>query len=110
MPLPYLNAMGPDGEFELKAKDIISIVGPQPRTLDLFKKMKVPTSAARKVLIVGGGRTSIYLAKQLIEMGIKYKKKCIYNCQNSNILNFLILTRYLCYYEYKAGYKMSVYF
>ena len=46
----------------------------------------------------------------LIEMGIKYKKKCIYNCQNSNILNFLILTRYLCYYEYKAGYKMSVYF
>ena len=63
----------PDGEFELKAKDIISIVGPQPRTLDLFKKMKVPTSAARKVLIVGGGRTSIYLAKQLIEMGIKVK-------------------------------------
>lgn len=63
----------PDGEFELKAKDIISIVGPQPRTLDLFKKMKAPTSAARKVLIVGGGRTSIYLAKQLIEMGIKVK-------------------------------------
>ena len=67
------QVINPDCEFELKAKYIISIVGSQPRTLDLFKKMKVPTSAARKVLIVGGGRTSIYLAKQLIEMGIKVK-------------------------------------
>lgn len=63
----------PDGEFEIKEKDIITIIGSQSKTLDLFKKMKVPTAAAKKVLIVGGGRTSIYLAKQLIELGIKVK-------------------------------------
>lgn len=63
----------PGGDFELKAKDEISIVGTQEKTLDLFKKMGVPTSAARNVMIVGGGRTSIYLAKQLLDMGIKVK-------------------------------------
>ena len=63
----------PGGDFELRAKDEISIVGTQAKTLDLFKKMGVPTSAARNVMIVGGGRTSIYLAKQLLDMGIKVK-------------------------------------
>lgn len=63
----------PDGNFELKEKDRISIMGTQAKTLELFKKMGVPTAAARSVMIVGGGRTSIYLAKQLIEMGIKVK-------------------------------------
>lgn len=73
----------PDGEFEIKAKDIITIVGSQPKTLDLFKKMKVPTAAAKKVLIVGGGRTSIYLAKELIELGIKVKiiEKNLQQCE-----------------------------
>lgn len=63
----------PDGNFELKEKDEISIVGSQAKTLELFKKMGVPTAAAKNVLIVGGGRTSIYLAEQLLEMGIKVK-------------------------------------
>ncbi len=63
----------PDGNFELKPKDIISIVGSSVKVAELFKKMGLSTSAARDVLIVGGGRTTIYLAKQLIEMGIKVK-------------------------------------
>ena len=63
----------PGGDFELKAKDEISIVGTQVKTIELFKKMGLPTAAARSVLIVGGGRTSIYLAEQLLEMGIKVK-------------------------------------
>lgn len=63
----------PDGNFELKAKDEISIVGTQVKTIEFFKKLGVPTSAARDVMLIGGGRTSIYLAKQLIEMGIKVK-------------------------------------
>lgn len=63
----------PDGNFELKEKDQISIVGTQVKTIEFFKKMGVPTAAAKSVMIVGGGRTSIYLAKQLIEMGIKVK-------------------------------------
>lgn len=63
----------PDGNFELKAKDEISIVGTQVKTIEFFKKLGVPTAAARDVMLIGGGRTSIYLAKQLLEMGIKVK-------------------------------------
>lgn len=63
----------PDGDFELKAKDIISIVGTPVKTVEFFRKIGVPTAAAKDVMVIGGGRTSIYLAKQLIEMGIKVK-------------------------------------
>ncbi len=63
----------PNGDFELKAKDIITIVGNSASMLEFFKKIGVPTSAAKNVLIVGGGRTTIYLAKQLIDMGIKVR-------------------------------------
>lgn len=63
----------PDGNFELKAKDVISIVGTQAKTTEFFKKLGVPTAAAKNVMIIGGGRTSIYLAKQLLDLGIKVK-------------------------------------
>lgn len=63
----------PDGSFELRAKDIISIVGTSAKTIEFFRKIGMPTAAARDVMVIGGGRTSIYLAKQLIEMGIKVK-------------------------------------
>lgn len=63
----------PDGNFELKAKDEISILGKQDTNIQFFKALGLPTTAAKNVMIVGGGRTSIYLAKQLTEMGIKVK-------------------------------------
>ena len=63
----------PDGNFKLQAKDQISIVGTQNQTMEFFKKLGVPTAAAKNVMIIGGGRTSIYLAKQLLSMGIKVK-------------------------------------
>ncbi len=63
----------PDGNFELRAKDEITIVGTQEKTIEFFKKLGVPTAAAKDAMIVGGGKTAIYLAKQLLEMGIKVK-------------------------------------
>jgi len=72
----------PGGNFELKAKDEISIVGGSKKTAEFFKKLKEPTSAVKDVMIIGGSRTSIYLSKQLLEMGIRVKiierdrKKC----------------------------------
>ena len=63
----------PDGNFELHAKDQISIVGTPAQTMEFFKKLGAPTAAAKNVMIIGGGRTSIYLAKHLIAMGIKVK-------------------------------------
>lgn len=73
----------PNGEFELKAKDIISIIGTPVRTVEFFRKLGIPTAAARDVMVVGGGRTSIYLAKQLIEMGIRVKiiERDLHRCE-----------------------------
>ena len=63
----------PDGNFELKEKDIITIIGSQKKTMEFFKSMDAPTTKAKDVIIVGGGRTAIYLTKQLLDMGIKVK-------------------------------------
>ena len=62
-----------DGNFELKAKDEISIVGGSKKTAEFFKRLKEPTAAVKDVMIIGGSRTSIYLAKQLLEIGVKVK-------------------------------------
>jgi trk system potassium uptake protein TrkA len=63
----------PDGNFELKAKDEISILAESKNTVDFFRKIGEPTAAVKDVMIIGGGRTCIYLAKQLLDMGIKVK-------------------------------------
>ena len=63
----------PDGNFELKARDIITIIGSQKRTIEFFKSIGVATTTAKDVILVGGGRTAIYLTKQLLDMGIKVK-------------------------------------
>lgn len=67
------NAIIPDGNFELKAGDEITIAGSQSKNLQFFKKLKLPTTRARDAMIVGGGETTFYLATQLIDMGIRVK-------------------------------------
>ncbi len=67
------QVMIPDGNFELKAKDQITILGTQAKTLEFFKKLGKQTAATRDAMIIGGGKTTIYLAKQLLEMGVKVK-------------------------------------
>ncbi len=63
----------PDGNFQMQAKDDITIVSTQLNTIEFFKKLGKPTASAREAMIIGGGRTTIYLAKQLIQMGLKVK-------------------------------------
>lgn len=63
----------PDGNFILRAKDEISVVGSTKNTMLFFKKLGVPTTRAKGVFIVGGGETSYYLMSQLIAMGIDVK-------------------------------------
>ena len=65
--------MIPDGEFELAAGDEITIVSPAENTIDFFKKMGDPTSVTRDIMMIGGGTTTIYLARQLLNMGVKVK-------------------------------------
>ncbi len=63
----------PGGNFIIRERDEISIVGTQQKTVEFFKKMGVAVAAAKNVMIVGGGEIAFYLAKQLISMGIRVK-------------------------------------
>lgn len=63
----------PDGNFVLQEKDTISIVAMAQNTIKFFKKLGAATTRARDVIIVGGGDTAFYLAKQLISIGIEVK-------------------------------------
>ncbi len=63
----------PGGNFALQANDTITIVASSAKIAAFFKKLKVPTTRAKDVLIVGGGETTYYLARQLVDMGIRVK-------------------------------------
>lgn len=63
----------PDGNFTLLAEDEITIISSSTRIASFFRKIKVPTMRAKDVMIIGGGETSYYLAKFLVDMGIKVK-------------------------------------
>lgn len=63
----------PGGDFVLQEKDTISIVASSQNATQFFKKLGAATTRAKDVIIVGGGETSFYLAKQLLAMGVKVK-------------------------------------
>lgn len=63
----------PDGNFIIRAKDEISVVGTTQKTLAFFKKLGVPVARAKNVMIIGGGEMAFYLTKQLLAMGIQVK-------------------------------------
>ena len=63
----------PDGNFVLQEKDTISIVASAQNAMKFFKKMGAATTRAKNVIIIGGGETAFYLAKQLISMGVEIK-------------------------------------
>lgn len=63
----------PDGSFVLRDGDHVTITS-SPLEINLFfKTVGIYQQKVRSVLIVGGGRTSYYLAKQLGEMGMEVK-------------------------------------
>lgn len=63
----------PSGNFELREKDIISVVASTKKANDFFKKIGMTTNRVKNCLIVGGGETTYYLAQQLMPMGIQIK-------------------------------------
>lgn len=63
----------PNGNFEIKAGDIISIISESNAAAKLFKNLGVINSKSRHVLILGGSKIAYYLAKSLSETGIKVK-------------------------------------
>lgn len=63
----------PDGFFRLKAGDRISLVAQPKQATLFFKQAGIPLSPVRKVMLIGGGRIAVYLAKQMIDFGASVK-------------------------------------
>ena len=61
----------PDGNFIIRSGDEITIIGPSSNTTSFFKKLGLPAVKVHSSIIIGGGETGYYLAKQLIALGIK---------------------------------------
>lgn len=67
------EAFIPGGDFELLSGDLVSIVSSHENATEFFKKIGVNTNRVKDTMIVGGGDTAYYLAKQLLKSGIKVK-------------------------------------
>lgn len=63
----------PDGYMELQANDTISIVASSVNASRFFRLIGIETNQVRNTMIIGGGKTSFYLARKLLDMGIQVK-------------------------------------
>ena len=63
----------PDGQFVLRAKDEVAVIGTPRKMFSFFRKIGKPTTGVHSAIIVGGGQTSFYLAQQLISFGVSIK-------------------------------------
>jgi len=67
------EAFIPNGDFILNCGDLISIVASLKNANDFFKNIGIKTNAVKDTIIVGGGDTAYYLAKNLLHSGISVK-------------------------------------
>lgn len=63
------DAYIPDGNFSLKSGDKIGICATPSEILRLMREMGIQQNPARKIMILGGGKTAYYLAKKLLSVG-----------------------------------------
>ncbi len=63
----------PDGNFTILSGDLISVVSTSKNIQQFFRKMGMASARVKNSMIIGGGSTSYYLAKQLLANGIQVK-------------------------------------
>ncbi len=63
----------PDGNFVLKEGDRLTFVGQHKQAVDFFKKAGIPNNTVKSILMIGGGKLTYYLNKELEETGISVK-------------------------------------
>lgn len=63
----------PDGNFILRAGDVISMVASRKNAIDFCKKINLKTNGVKNTMIIGGGKISLYLARILEVLGISVK-------------------------------------
>jgi len=67
------NVIIPNGEYIIREKDTLSIVGDPYQELQFFKQIGIKSDRAKSLMIVGGGRIAYYLAKYMISMRVDVK-------------------------------------
>ena len=67
------NVVIPGGSFELKTGDSISVVATRKDLLAFLKSAGFPTNQIKDAMIIGGGRSSYYLANILLKTGMNVK-------------------------------------
>ena len=60
----------PNGSFVFAEGDIVSFIAAPKNAQRFFKKINIETAAASDAMLVGGGKITFYLAKQLLDAGI----------------------------------------
>lgn len=63
----------PSGVFQMKEGDIISFVASRKASKAFLEKIGFQTHQVKDTMIIGGGKASYYLAKQLLNAGISVK-------------------------------------
>lgn len=63
----------PNGSFVFETGDIVSFVSPRKTGRQCFKALGIETHQVHDCMIVGGGKASYYLGRQLIRAGIHVK-------------------------------------
>lgn len=63
----------PSGNFQMKQDDIVSFVASRKTARAFLENMGFQTNRVKDTMIIGGGKASYYLAKQLLHMGISVK-------------------------------------
>ena len=63
----------PDGSFVLQAGDRISFIAKPKMAAKFFHKIGIPSDPVKRVLLIGGGRITYYLAKQMLDLGASVK-------------------------------------
>lgn len=63
----------PDGSFILQARDEVSFIATPRNSQTFFHNIGLETKQIRSTMIIGGGKSSYYLAAQLLGMGVDVK-------------------------------------
>ena len=90
------NVHIPSGNFQLQPGDEVSFVSTTTIARKFLRSIGFKTRQVRSTMIVGGGRSSYYLAQELLQMGIEVKiiekrrERCEELCEllpDANIIN-----------------------
>lgn len=67
------NLIIPDGSFIIREGDAVTFLATPTNSMEFFRKIGVETHKAKNCMIIGGGKTSYYLGKQLTSTGVEVK-------------------------------------